>query len=55
MTRITPNVSGDWLNQRRDDFGTFIAIGDKSGAPAVFHLYSGGPDQSRSVVLQLLD
>lgn len=46
-TRITPNVSGDWLNQRRDDFGTFIAMGDKGGAPAIFHLYSGGLKTNR--------
>jgi predicted helicase len=31
VTQITPNDQGDWLDQRRDDFGTFLAIAAKSG------------------------
>jgi predicted helicase len=27
--RIIPNEDGDWLNQRNDSFGNFIALGDK--------------------------
>ncbi|GHU35968.1 hypothetical protein FACS1894172_18390 [Spirochaetia bacterium] len=26
---LHPNEHGDWLNQRNDVFGSFIAIGDK--------------------------
>jgi predicted helicase len=40
---ITPNVAGDWVNQRRDDFDTFAPLGDKSGAfTAVLDLFSLG-------------
>ena len=39
---ITPNTAGDWLNQRRKDFGTFLPIGDKERGPAAFGLYSLG-------------
>ena len=44
---ITPNQHGDWLNQRRNDFETFLALGDKSGEPAVFGLFSGGLKTNR--------
>ncbi|GAA1760406.1 DEAD/DEAH box helicase [Nostocoides vanveenii] len=47
VIQITPNTPGDWLNQRRDDFGTFIAVGAKYGEPAIFHLYSGGLKTNR--------
>ncbi len=45
---ITPNEAGDWLNQRRADFSTFLAIGDKLEA-SIFHLYSGGLKTNRDV------
>lgn len=44
---IAPNEHGDWLNQRRDDFDSFIAIGSKSGDPAIFGLFSGGLKTNR--------
>lgn len=41
VTRITPNVSGDWINQRRSDFGTFLALGDKrDDLDSIFHTYA---------------
>ncbi|MGL5827172.1 MAG: DEAD/DEAH box helicase, partial [Nocardioides sp.] len=43
---LTPNEHGDWLNQRRVDFGQFIPAGDKSHT-AVFGLYSGGLKTNR--------
>lgn len=46
-THITPNERGDWLNQRSDDFETFLPLGDKDGGPAVFGLYSGGLKTNR--------
>lgn len=39
---LTPNVHGDWLNQRRDDFETFLPIGDKAGDATVFARFSLG-------------
>lgn len=44
---ITPNEHGDWLNQRRSDFDTFLPIGSKDGGPAVFGLFSGGLKTNR--------
>ncbi len=41
-TEITPNAHGDWLNQRSDEFETFVPLGDKEGGPAVFGLHSRG-------------
>lgn len=38
---ITPNEQGDWLNQRRDDFATFVGIAD------VFDVLSGGLKTNR--------
>jgi len=46
VTLITPNADGDWLNQRRDDFGTFLPIGDKEDT-SIFALYSGGLKTNR--------
>ena len=46
-TLITPNEHGDWLNQRRSDFDTFLPIGSKDGGPAVFGLFSGGLKTNR--------
>jgi predicted helicase len=47
VEHITPNEHGDWLNRRRDDFETFLPIGDKDGGPAVFALHSGGLKTNR--------
>lgn len=44
---IAPNEHGDWLNQRGAEFGTFLAIGDKEGGPAIFGLHSGGLKTNR--------
>lgn len=43
---ITPNADGDWINQRRGDFETFMPIGSKAGA-AIFALYAGGIKTNR--------
>lgn len=43
---LTPNQEGDWLNQRRDDFGGFLPLGDKYGL-SVFTLYTGGLKTNR--------
>ncbi|MBS4020078.1 MAG: DEAD/DEAH box helicase [Dechloromonas sp.] len=42
--RITPNVDGDWINQRDPAFERFLPLGDKDGAGdgAVFSVYSLG-------------
>ncbi|HPV24686.1 MAG TPA: damage-inducible protein, partial [Casimicrobium sp.] len=41
--KITPDAHGDWLNQRDDRFGDFIALGDKKGqAPKLFDNFSLG-------------
>lgn len=48
-THITPNQHGDWLNQRRDDFGTFIPLAQKGSAEAIFGLYSGGLKTNRDL------
>ncbi len=46
--RITPDAHGDWLKQRDDSFGRFIAIGDKKGSdPAVFDSFSNGVKTNR--------
>ena len=40
---VTPDTHGDWLKQRDDGFGHFIAIGDKKGdGPKVFENFSLG-------------
>jgi predicted helicase len=40
---ITPDAHGDWLKQRDDSFGEFMALGDKKGdAPKLFDNYSQG-------------
>lgn len=46
---ITPNEHGDWLNQRSDDFASFIPLGDKSfAAPSVFsRWFSNGIKSNR--------
>ncbi|HRY09596.1 MAG TPA: hypothetical protein P5544_06450, partial [Candidatus Nanopelagicales bacterium] len=47
VTQIDPNAHGDWLSQRRDDFGAFLALTDKEGGAAVFSLHSGGLKTNR--------
>jgi len=47
-TTIVPDAHGDWLRQRDDSFGRFIALGDKSGAQlALCDLYSNGLKSQR--------
>ncbi len=46
--RLTPNRHGDWINQRRDDFGAFLPIGDKEEPDrGLFTLFSRGVASSR--------
>lgn len=47
--RLTPNDSGDWINQRDPAFDNFMALGDKeSSAPrAIFDMYSLGVTTNR--------
>ena len=48
VTPITPNADGDWINQRRADFSTFLPIGDKERAvAAVFSVFSAGLQSNR--------
>ena len=50
LVEIKPDVHGDWLNQRRDDFGHFIASGaKKSNGLAIFENYSCGLKTNRDV------
>lgn len=46
---ITPDQHGDWLKQRDDGFGEYIALGDKDGKEpqALFESYSGGVKTQR--------
>ncbi len=46
---ITPNKSGDWINQRDDTFGTNTAIGDKKSKnqAIVFATFSAGLKTNR--------
>jgi len=40
---ITPDAHGDWLRQRDDGFGAFLALGDKKGGgPKLFDSFSLG-------------
>ncbi|MHA7126267.1 type ISP restriction/modification enzyme [Janibacter indicus] len=43
---ITPNAHGDWLNQRRDDFSTFMPLGARSNF-AVFGNFGAGMQTNR--------
>lgn len=43
ISEIKPDAHGDWLNQRRDDFGHFITVdGKKTEGLAIFDNYSRG-------------
>ncbi|RQT48507.1 DEAD/DEAH box helicase [Burkholderia cepacia] len=45
---IIPDQHGDWLNQRDDGFGAYIALGDKSGGEAkLFENFSLGVGTNR--------
>ncbi|WP_109685054.1 DEAD/DEAH box helicase [Branchiibius hedensis] len=44
---VIPNEFGDWINQRRDDFGRFMPIGDKVSRPTVFGSYAAGVKTKR--------
>ncbi|MTJ15887.1 MULTISPECIES: type ISP restriction/modification enzyme [unclassified Dolichospermum] len=46
---ITPNENYDWINQRNDDFESFISLGDKKDATSktIFDVYSRGVLTSR--------
>ena len=44
---ITPNTHGDWANQRDDTFASYLPLGSKDGAPAIFHLFSNGLKTNR--------
>lgn len=46
VTHLTPNEHGDWLNQRRADFDSFMPVGDKH-EPGIFGLYTGGLKTNR--------
>ena len=48
LTEVTPNGAGDWLNQRDETFGSFIAIGAKTpDETTLFATYSGGLKSNR--------
>ena len=48
LVEIHPDDHGDWLNQRRDDFGHFITVdGKKSDGLAIFDSYSCGIKTNR--------
>ena len=43
LVELHPDAHGDWLNQRRDDFGHFITVdGKKTSGFAIFANYSRG-------------
>ncbi|MBO1054384.1 MAG: DEAD/DEAH box helicase [Dolichospermum sp. DET73] len=46
---ITPNENYDWINQRNDDFESFISLGDKKDATTktIFDVYSLGINTNR--------
>lgn len=47
---ITPNIQGDWVNQRSEDFATWPILGDKkneNGVPQFFSTYSLGLSTAR--------
>ncbi|MFM6075518.1 MAG: type ISP restriction/modification enzyme, partial [Dolichospermum sp.] len=48
-SEITPNDNYDWINQRNDDFESFISLGDKKDATTktIFDTYSAGVQTNR--------
>jgi predicted helicase len=48
--KIVPDIHGDWIRQRDDRFGQYIAMGDKkSDATTLFENYSCGVQTNRDV------
>lgn len=51
LREVKPNSEGDWLSQRTETFGTFLAIGTKHGAdlqsPTIFKHYGRGLETGR--------
>lgn len=48
--QITPNIEGDWINQRDNQYATYQAIAEKDKAnrtESVFSLHSGGLNTAR--------
>ncbi|MFM6251964.1 MAG: type ISP restriction/modification enzyme, partial [Dolichospermum sp.] len=48
-SEITPNENYDWINQRNDDFESFISLGDKKDVTTktIFDVYSRGLETTR--------
>ncbi|MFM6318943.1 MAG: DEAD/DEAH box helicase, partial [Dolichospermum sp.] len=48
-SEITPNENYDWINQRNDDFESFISLGDKKDVTTktIFDVYSRGFETRR--------
>lgn len=50
-TRLIPNESGDWINQRDETYSTFIALGDRDTkereSEAIFRTFSAGINSAR--------
>ncbi|MFM6269749.1 MAG: type ISP restriction/modification enzyme, partial [Dolichospermum sp.] len=46
-SEITPNENYDWINQRNDDFESFISLGDKKEQKNIFILSSNGLQTNR--------
>jgi predicted helicase len=44
---ITPNIDGDWINQRSDEFTSWPAVGDKAGRTRIFASMSAGLQTNR--------
>ncbi|MBD1213193.1 MAG: DEAD/DEAH box helicase [Dolichospermum circinale Clear-D4] len=44
---ITPNENYDWINQRHDDFESFISLADKQDKQTIFTLSSNGLQTNR--------
>lgn len=50
FAEITPNDSGDWINQRDERFGNYLPIGIKEPAPGtVFSTFGRGLETARDV------
>ncbi len=47
VDHIAPNAYGDWLNQRAENFESFLPIGTKGIGPSIFTLTSGGLKTAR--------
>ena len=45
--RLAPNEQGDWINQRSDEFETFMPMGVKDNGESVFELFSNGLKTNR--------